>query len=480
MSSPKYTVQLVSTELKPTPIPVNAPKRNNSRGCNEPQATRSLLLLLQEHLTPTDDNIDKKVLVTALEAYEYHYNDDDNSMILYISKVDTTGFQKPVSEGGTKSLTKTLVSGFLSYYATQLKHLTIKLHLFARAQPQYFFTKSAKNPAKHLLNDVQLIRWWKTLLQQLFVLNDEDGDNSNNNDNMRWFLIPGVVSEHEAQLLIKDPIVSPSETDSKLWTYGYPYPDSAIAGQVIPRFEGDPKLRFFETLEDSEYQKNEKEMHIDSNDDDEQTNFTVKEFWEMISFTSEFNSGKNSAFFWVYFGGSAQRRASSYTATTDNSKDPILQSTTVTANEKLGGLTLTDVKYNSVISSLEHLEFFPLDVAINSTNTFTQLLGERYLSEAEIEFTGKLNDSVPDQKKTSNILLNQSSSLSKVNNLQMFIKRNKPTTPTEQQPNLSKAPSSHTDIFDSQLSATSSVDTSKESLEKTESSVKRAKKSDSD
>ncbi|CAG8456442.1 4871_t:CDS:2 [Ambispora leptoticha] len=440
-SSPKYNVQLISTELKLTAVPVHAPQRNN-RDCNEPQATRSLLLLLQEHF-----NTDRKVLVAALEAYEYYYNDDDNAVALYISKVDTTGFQKPVSEGGIKSLTKLLISGFLSYYATQLKHLRVKLHLCARAQPEYLFTYSAKNPAKRLLSDVQLIRWWKTLLQQLFAANDKDDDNNIKG----WFLIPGVTSEHEARRLIKDPIVSPTEaSDSHFWTYGSPYSDSAIAEQVVPRFADDPKLRFFETLNDPEYQKDD--------DDDGPTNFTVKEFWEMISITTEFNSGKNSAFFWIYFGGSAQRSSSFVTTEDDDSKDSKLQSIKVTAIKKLDGLTLTDAQYYHVISNLENLEFFPLEVSIDSTNTFAQLLREICSSELGITFNGKLNSS--DQEKTSNLLMNQQS-----------------TSSVSSRTSTSKTPSSNIDVFDSQLSSTPSVDMSKESLEKTELNIKRVKKS---
>ncbi|CAH1760999.1 1310_t:CDS:2 [Entrophospora sp. SA101] len=147
----------------------------------------------------------KKVFVNGMEVYEY-YNLDKDLMTIYISKVDTTGSQ---------------------------------------------------NPNKFILDDTDLLRWWKNTFK---VLNKNSlsqqqikVDNVNN-----WFFIPDVLSKREARLLIKDANNNSRDDDDSFWRYDYPYSDNENAIDVIPIFEDDPKSRWINKKND----KNEKSSEL--------------------------------------------------------------------------------------------------------------------------------------------------------------------------------------------------------------------------
>nr|CAG8547945.1 12095_t:CDS:2 [Entrophospora candida] len=136
-----------------------------------------------------------------------------------------------------------------------------------------------ENPNKFILNDTDLLRWWKNTFK---VLNKNSlrqqqikVDNVNN-----WFFIPGVLSKREARLLIKD-------ANNNIFGYDYPYSDNENAIDVIPIFEEDPKSRWINKKND----KNE-----------ESSELKVKMFWELLAIGTEFATSKNSDFFWLEIG----------------------------------------------------------------------------------------------------------------------------------------------------------------------------------
>ncbi|KAG9288773.1 hypothetical protein G9A89_023070 [Geosiphon pyriformis] len=376
--------------------------QNDTNACTQ-QFSRRILLLLQEQVAP-----DQSVLVTALEAYEY-LNVTENLITLFISKVDSTGLQTPLTAGGNKSLSKSLISAFLSFY-TLFINIKVSIHLFARAQPEYLFPGSKGNQNKTLLNDVQLIKWWKNLLQQAFI-----HETVSSKGIKGWYFIPGVSTEHGARLLIKDLDYENNRSGSTqgektFWTYGYPYNDSDLAFQVVPRLEDDVKHRFLSNLEDfSHFQGDNNE---EFNDIQESMKITVKEFWELISIMPECGSGRSSAFFWVEISSGNVANNSRYITYDLTEK-----------STHLCELIMKEEKFNETLSILENLDFSYQKKAIDSTSILFKFLHEeRKVSE---NFGMIIKGKRSDPEVTTNLSKTSDSSLvqPKINNLQMSIKR---------------------------------------------------------
>jgi regulator of Ty1 transposition protein 109 len=86
-----------------------------------------------------------------------------SSSILYIGKIDTTGFSKVAP-----SPARTLARATIDYFVKPDTRPTecgqrVWVHLFARAQSQYLFPDSADWKNKRVLNDAGLVRWWWSL-----------------------------------------------------------------------------------------------------------------------------------------------------------------------------------------------------------------------------------------------------------------------------------------------------------------------------
>lgn len=203
--------------------------------------------------TPTEG------FLTGLEAYEYVLlSPDPNEKpkhIIYISKVDTTKTWKKY-----QGLTARVVQSYIA----SLPNLS-SVFVFARAQPQYLFAKSAENKAKSVLNDRQLVSWWLSVFNKLSIKCDG------------WWSVPGIDDVNSALIEIgaKKRGWTPSEKVN--WNYGTSYAQDAIAEQVIPRFDDDAKSRLL---------KNTKEQDM-----------TVNDFWNILSFGEECGSGKITGFF---------------------------------------------------------------------------------------------------------------------------------------------------------------------------------------
>ncbi|CAG8447999.1 10907_t:CDS:2 [Rhizophagus irregularis] len=223
-----YKIYALSTLPKPKTLFKSQEKKSYER---------KILLLLSEKKSSTKE----EALMTSIEAHEY-YMIEEETLNIYISKVDTTGCIISTTVKDKKiSATKQLISSYINYHLeekTQPRNKYINVHIFARSQPQYLFTKSSNNLKKHILDDTGLLKWWKKVLGQAFTTST-----SNNLQNVRkWYYIPGYASESKARSLIKD-------NNNDDWIYGYPY-------------------------------NNEK-------------------FWEIISIGGEFSGEKIAGFFWV-------------------------------------------------------------------------------------------------------------------------------------------------------------------------------------
>ncbi|KAI8393989.1 histone H3-K56 acetyltransferase [Radiomyces spectabilis] len=165
----------------------------------------------------------------GLETYEYItvYPDEKKQTTVYISKVDTTGYP-------SSKITGRLVRAYLQSLGP------CHVHVFARAQPQYLFAKSAHNKAKIPLSDRALVGWWYRLLSDALPSASVSA---------AWWSVPGLDDASSAMLEIGQGGNRKKQTDIT-WQYGYPYEKEAAADQVIPRFDDDPKTRVIKHLID--------------------------------------------------------------------------------------------------------------------------------------------------------------------------------------------------------------------------------------
>jgi hypothetical protein len=103
------------------------------------------------------------------------------------------------------------------------------------------------------------VKWWCKTLGGL------------NGFNEGWYFVPG-----ESRLTTRDVVPC---TDQQKWTFGWPWPMSEKAAQVIPvDFEDDPKMKALEMI------------GVDG---------TLEDFSEILSLTGECGSGRFSGFFIV-------------------------------------------------------------------------------------------------------------------------------------------------------------------------------------
>ncbi|KAG8686929.1 hypothetical protein FRC09_013840, partial [Ceratobasidium sp. 395] len=163
--------------------------------------SQNILLLVADSIAPespnpTDSTNASRVLVSALEATLYLFPGTSSS-ILYIGKIDTTGFSK-----SAPSPARTLARATINYF-TRLDTRPpecgerVWVHLFARAQSQYLFPDSSVYKAKRVLGDAGLVRWWWTLLGDVA----RDVATAKNQPGFEgtklWYILPGF-SELEA------------------------------------------------------------------------------------------------------------------------------------------------------------------------------------------------------------------------------------------------------------------------------------------
>lgn len=296
------------------------------------------------------------VPVYGLEASLYTVR-ETSTCLLYISKVDTTGLHP------SQSPARLLTTAFLTYHLAHPPRSAARLrvHTFARAarEGQYLFPGSVDNVAggpgegakgqgkKRLLDDKQLIRWWKNVLTDALRHTASPSSSSALRPSKAtpvpeallraFYLLPGF--DYAESL----PLVPPSGPTFPFWVYGHPYsslpsplsdpltppsPTSASAplSDLIPAFSDDPKARFLSSLASSNLSSSG-----EVNDWDDYTSSTlealtsasilvkrkeemeatrgrekaridrvgVEEFWERMGARQECSDGRVSAFFVV-------------------------------------------------------------------------------------------------------------------------------------------------------------------------------------
>lgn len=113
--------------------------------------------------------------------------------------------------------------------------LVTKICLFTRAEPQYLFADSSKNPGKHILSGEKLLKWWLSIVDELVCENFDS-------DTEAKLQIPG-----EDNSVIRNYFRKVRFTDWKVGDIFMGSPQD-IAVYKIPVFPDDPKSRFLEHL----------------------------------------------------------------------------------------------------------------------------------------------------------------------------------------------------------------------------------------
>ncbi|EPQ26142.1 uncharacterized protein PFL1_06350 [Pseudozyma flocculosa PF-1] len=215
-------------------------------------------------------------LIYALEAFLYTLP-EHGSAVLYISKLDTTGYapaslppslraglaEKTLGPGVAygNTLTAQLSSAFVQHFSTfkhwrrsdvattQVRHLAV--HILARSQRAYLFPGSPENGRKKVLSDGGLIRWWRDVMSDAIVASRKSPHRSGGQANgmeqqlgtdaRAFYLVPGYnrLESHVLLPLPPAPSVPSASTSNPTaeatrpskqqtlqeagWVYGHPY-----------------------------------------------------------------------------------------------------------------------------------------------------------------------------------------------------------------------------------------------------------------
>ncbi|KAJ1925580.1 hypothetical protein IWQ60_004481 [Tieghemiomyces parasiticus] len=236
------------------------------------RVTKRLLLVSQSQGSVTPSALRGPVMVAGLMAYEYRPPAkvagvaDQRPVLVYIEKVDSSGlWRRPSDRASTASgsgdqsrsaALRSPLAALLRVYvelclAEYGRRRSVEFHVCARPQPEYLFAKSKANPAKRILNDQQLVRWWHRVLT---TVAEKTAGAEVSRLSANW-LVPGL-SAAEARLLLGSSSQVPNSgtsatstdaaTPGLAWTYGPSHSLTTRATEVIPRFPDDPKTRLLE------------------------------------------------------------------------------------------------------------------------------------------------------------------------------------------------------------------------------------------
>jgi hypothetical protein len=198
-----------------------------------------LILAANKNRNKLDEKNYDTIFNSGILCNEY-INLEENKVILYISKIDTSGWENLKRQ--PLSLIRAIILGYLSYYQNLYKDtgVSVTLHLYTRAKPNYLFPTSddANNTDKHVLTDSELINWWiKTLSHYPKVFIPESG---------YWYCPTGERIGHLQTVMNEnhnEDIKNALKINTSIcpWTWGYPFEKSSYALETIPQFPDDPK-----------------------------------------------------------------------------------------------------------------------------------------------------------------------------------------------------------------------------------------------
>jgi regulator of Ty1 transposition protein 109 len=248
-----FTLHHISTP--PTKCePIYAPPPNA-----KPERTYRESHFLNVSIAPEDaaDPADV-VAVMAIECLVYTTK---RLTTIFVSKADSTGCLPLLRDwppNGAPSPLRTIATTFVAFLVKHRTRKGVKLvvDLFARASNQYLYPGSVDNPAKHVSDDRQLVRWWTRVLHPVLSAyaapSPRDPKTTAETTTARaYLLVPGAESIHA--FLPGDVRLDPAQRAR--WTHGHPLAELARKSDapprcLVPRFPDDPKRRFLVELDD--------------------------------------------------------------------------------------------------------------------------------------------------------------------------------------------------------------------------------------
>ncbi|GMK59897.1 hypothetical protein CspeluHIS016_0901140 [Cutaneotrichosporon spelunceum] len=261
---------------------------------------------------PTAAPTTPRVLAAAISAHLYTLPSPSPTSILYISKVDSSGYAPP------SPLTRVLASGLLSYFlspSTRPGGVTgsVTATLFARSQGQYLFPNSVEGGGKRVLGGLGLCQWWKSVYEDAARLVGEV--------ELSYLLPSYSASEAKG-------ILGPSRQPGVKWIYAPPFRTRLFRAKtslatLIPSLPDDPKTRFLEELvssaldipstqqsQDKEEKEKRSRKDAEAAEDEAErrrahvalAKVPAGEFWERMGFRQECASGDVTGFFSAHAG----------------------------------------------------------------------------------------------------------------------------------------------------------------------------------
>jgi len=305
-----------------------------------------------ETTNPSVNAEGKRVLLTAISAYLYKFP-TTNTSILYISKIDSSGY----SPNSTKHLTRKCVIGFISYFCLTLPG-KVNCQLFARSQNQYLFANSFEGGGKKVLGGLGLCKWWKGVYEDVAISVEEKSSTSNlvlktgDEGIYLGYLLPSYSAEEAFGMLGTSTRQLPSNIH---WKYEPPFKTSFIhpasnststesLANLIPALPDDPKTRFLESLieegnsgpskrhtkitkpiktkegtqlsvDSIKERKRKEEALIDENERQHSaavlSKTSTNEFWEQMGYRQECSSGDVTGFFTLSVSHNNDKRVQS-------------------------------------------------------------------------------------------------------------------------------------------------------------------------
>jgi regulator of Ty1 transposition protein 109 len=199
--------------------------------------------------------------VVAIMAIECLVYTTKHLTTIFVSKADSTGCLPLLPNwpaGGAPSPLRTIATTFVGFLVKHRVRPGVKLvvDLFARASDQYLYPGSVENPAKHVSDDRQLVRWWTRVLHPVVAVyaapsSRDPRATAASTVARAYLLVPGAESVHT--FLPADVRLDPAQRAR--WTHGHPLAELARRPDapprcLVPRFPDDPKRRFLIELDD--------------------------------------------------------------------------------------------------------------------------------------------------------------------------------------------------------------------------------------
>lgn len=290
-----------------------------------------------------------RVLAAAISAHLYTLPtpSDSPSSILYISKVDSSGYAP------SAPITRVLAAGLLAHFLSPTTRPggargSVTATLFARSQGQYLFPNSVEGGGKRVLGGLGLCQWWKGVYEDAARLLIAPAPANSTSTTAATPPSPAPVPASEVTLAYLLPSYAADEARGILgaprrplppgleWAYAPPFRTPLFEptlktpslATLIPSLPDDPKTRFLEELVDSaqgpgadasrskkegkegegaplspKKTRSRKELEAEEDEADRRrahaalAKVPLSEFWERMGFRQECASGDVTGFF---------------------------------------------------------------------------------------------------------------------------------------------------------------------------------------